>query len=139
MTESVEVDTSESDLIESTPETDDRPAESGKHHRRPRKRGGREEHRTQRPNQNRARSDRSEIVQDQPAAESAMAFDAPREAHRDAEAVMSALPAQVTTAVSEPQSAAEEDTASRRWQPPTATLSEPPAQPKSGWWRRKSG
>jgi ribonuclease E len=139
MTESVEIDTRESDLIESTPETDDRQAESGRHHRRPRKRGGREDHRAQRPNQNRQRSDRSEIAKDQPAAESAMTFEAPREMHRDAEAVISASSVQATPAVSESQATTEEDTAPRRWQPPTATISEPPAQPKSGWWRRKSG
>jgi len=31
------------------------------------------------------------------------------------------------------------ETASRKWQPPAATVSEAPAQPKAGWWRRKSG
>ena len=31
------------------------------------------------------------------------------------------------------------DAASRKWQPPSATVNEPPSQPKAGWWRRKSG
>jgi ribonuclease E len=138
MTEGMDADTDDSDLIESAPNTDERRPESGKHNRRPRKRGGREEHRAPRPNQARMRSDRSETA-NEPAAESVVTIDLPREVDRDVEAAVSTLPAQATTAASEPLPAAGEDTAARRWQPPTATISEPPAQPKSGWWRRKSG
>ncbi|MFO0991957.1 MAG: ribonuclease E/G [Hyphomicrobiales bacterium] len=30
------------------------------------------------------------------------------------------------------------DAPTRKWQPPSATVSEAPAQPKAGWWRRKT-
>jgi ribonuclease E len=134
----VEVEVDASELAESVPKTEERRSESGQHHRRPRKRG-RDDHRGQRSNHNRNRPDRPETAQEPPAAEAETAFDQPREVDRDAEAPLPMIQAHAPAAAAEPLPESPEDSEPRRWQPPTATVSESPAQPKSGWWRRKSG
>lgn len=56
----------------------------------------------------------------------AIASPPPRE---PVEAVAAETPAAATRDAEEP---------ARKWQPPSATVSEAPAQPKAGWWRRKT-
>ena len=44
----------------------------------------------------------------------------------------------VPAAVDQEPTPDEADASARRWRPPSATVSEAPAQPKAGWWRRKT-
>jgi ribonuclease E len=45
---------------------------------------------------------------------------------------------QAPVSVAQVTATAVEETVTRKWQPPSPTITEAPAQPKAGWWRRKT-